>query len=103
MLEFGIATVVAPFAKFNDFLSKRERPFTSQSKDDSQEDVEGDKNDCHMIELEHTTMRGSSIDWEERFRVIEQQIREIKKERKAMKSQDNTIRQLTLPRSMKEI
>ena len=97
--EYGVTTVVAQITKFLDFKSERfadteyERPLTSKSDNDSQDYGECDRNDYHIIELNQKPMPRAGIDWEERFKAMEQETREMKKEWEDMKRQNNTIRQ----------
>ena len=99
LLEYGVTTVVAQIRKFLDFKSERvvdreyERPLLSKSNNDSQDYGECDRNDYHIIELNQKPMPRAGIDWEERFKAMEQETREIKKEWEDMKRQNNTIRQ----------
>ena len=99
LLEYGVTTVVAQITKFLDFKSERfadteyERPVTSKSNNDSQDYGECDRNDYHIIELNQKPMPRAGIDWEERFKAMEQETREMKKEWEDMKRQNNTIRQ----------
>ena len=99
LLEYGVTTVVAQITKFLDFKSERladreyERPLTSISNNDSQDYGESDRNDYHIIELNQKPMPRAGIDWEERFKAMEQETREMKKEWEDMKRQNNTIRQ----------
>ena len=99
LLEYGVTTVVAQITKFLDFKNERfadteyERPLTSKSDNDSQDYGECDRNDYHIIELNQKPMPRAGIDWEERFKAMEQETREIKKEWEDMKRQNNTIRQ----------
>ena len=99
LLEYGVTTVVAQITKFLDFKSKRVvdrefyRPLSSKSNNDSQDYGECDRNDYHIIELNQKPMPKAGIDWEERFKAMEQETREMKKEWEDMKRQNNTIRQ----------
>ena len=99
LLEYGVTTVVAQITKFLDLKSERvadreyERLLTSKSNNDSQDYGESDRNDYHIIELNQKPMPRAGIDWEERFKAMEQETSEIKKEWEDMKRQNNTIRQ----------
>ena len=101
LLEYGVTTVVAQITKFLDFKSERvadreyERLLTSKSNNDSQDYGESDRNDYHIIQLNQKPMPRAGIDWEERFKAMEQETREMKKEWEDIKRQNNTIRQFT--------
>ena len=98
-MEYGVTSVVAQITKFLDFKSERvvdreyERPLSSKSHNDSQDYGECDRNAYHINELNQKPIPRSGIDWEERFKAMEQETREIKKEWEDMKRQNNTIRQ----------
>ena len=98
LLEYGVTTVVAQITKFLDLKSERvadreyERLLTYKSNNDSQDYGECGRNDYHIIELNKKPMTRAGIDWEERFKAMEQETREMKKEWEDMKGQNNTIR-----------
>ena len=82
--------------KFHGVLSKQtadckqERNPTSQAKDKNQDTISNEKNDCRGIELDQQALRRICIDWEEKFKVIEQDTKEMKKEWKYLRTPNNT-------------
>ena len=103
LLEYLITAVVTRLEKFHEVLStqtadwKHERNFTSQSKDETQDTVLNDKNDFHVIKLGQKALRRTCIDWEEKFKVIEQEMKEMKKELKYLKPPNNTTGRFASP------
>ena len=96
LLEYLATAVVTRLEKFHEVLSKQtadckhERNSKSQSKDKTQDTVSFEKNDCHGIELDQKALRRICIDWEEKFKVIEQEMKEMKKEWKYLRTPNNT-------------
>ena len=96
VLEYGVAAIVTPMIKCHDNLSKRfsnsnrELQSASPSSDDSQDKLENYENNCGIIELESKTIPGTCIDCEQKFKVIEQEMREMKNELEDMKRQNDT-------------
>ena len=82
--------------KLHDFLSKsivdseHESHFTAQLKDDSQDDAKNDTEDRREIDLVEKTVQKMGIDWEEKFKIMEKEMKEIKQEWKDMKHQNPT-------------
>ena len=70
--------------------SKHERKITSSSLNDSQGELENRKKDFEVIKSGQKDMRRNDIDWEEKFNIMEQEMREIKKQWKDMIIKKNT-------------
>ena len=96
LLEYLVTAVVTRLEKFHEVLSKQtadckqERNSTSQAKDKTQDTISNEKNDCRGIELDQQALRRICIDWEEKFKVIEQDTKEMKKEWKYLRTPNNT-------------
>ena len=101
MLEYGVAAIVTPIRKCHYSLtksiadSKHEWQSTSRSKDDSQDELENSNRDCEIIEMEKKIPR-IDVHWEEKFKIMEQNITSIKKELEIMKAKNNTTRGVAL-------
>ena len=89
--------------KLHDFLSKsivdseHESHFTAQLKDDSRDDAKNDTEDRREIDLVEKTVQKMGIDWEEKFKIMEKEMKEIKQEWKDMKHQNPTTARFTSP------
>ena len=94
LLEYCVAVIMTQIERFHEFLSRNiaDRKGAThsrlQSMDNNQDTAHNDKKDSHVIELDQEAIR-IGIDWEEKFKIMEQEMRQIKKEWKDMKTENN--------------
>ena len=84
LLECGVAAIITPMEKLQDFLSrkiansKRGEHVSQQENMDSQNEFVIDENDSNVIETDLEPVVENYIDNESKFRAIDEQIREMK-------------------------
>ena len=83
LLEYGVAAIITPMEKFQDFLSRKivnskcEEHVTLQENMDSQNEFVSDDNDSHVIETDLEPVVKNYTDYESKFRAIDELIREM--------------------------
>ena len=80
LLGYGVSAISVPLVTFQDVLSRKITDFKHgrQNTTTSEVEVVNNGDDCQVIELDEEHKLRNYADWEENFKLLEHQIRQIK-------------------------